>query len=64
MSYRFSDQIDYVDFESEHIVEFLIAKTLVSGNFMYKERYGFNEIIVFLGVKLSFDVNFKNANDI
>ena len=36
MSYRFSDQIDPADFESEHIFEFLTAKTLVSGNFMYR----------------------------
>ena len=36
MSYRFSDQIDPADFESELIFKFLITKTYVSGNFMYK----------------------------
>ena len=38
MSYRFSDQIDPADFESELIFKFLITKTLVSGNFMYKDK--------------------------
>ena len=54
MSYRFSDQIDPADFESEIIFKFLITKPLVSGNFIYKERYGFNEIIVYFRCKTEF----------
>ena len=51
MSYRFSYQIDPSDFESELIFKFLITKTLVSRNSIYKERYGFNEIIVYFRCK-------------
>ena len=54
MSYRFSDQINPADFESELIFKFLITKTLVSGNFMYNERYGSNEIIVYSRCKTEF----------
>ena len=54
MSYRFSDQIDPADFESELIFKFLITQTLVSGKFMYEERYGFNKIIVYFRWKTEF----------